>query len=204
GQIAGTFNLVDDGLALLHETKTFGNMLLFGSANAVAVTESVTAGFTQSASCTINDPGVGGGSASTSGIVATVVPAEGMVATCTYVNKRANGTLTIVKHVVNDNGGTALASSFTMTVTGGGQTVCTNAGAEEPGFNCSLPGGTYVVSESSLSGYTFAGFSGNCNSSGSVTVPAGGTAKCTLTNDDLAATLTVIKHVIINNGRIKT
>src|SRR5205814_7140673 len=125
GQTASTFNLIDDGAVdqnnqpLHHETKTFDNLKLFGSANTELVTESVTAGFTQSSSCVINEQGVGGGSATTDGSrVATVVPAEGMVATCTYVNKRANGTLTVIKNVINDNGGHAEASSFFITVTG--------------------------------------------------------------------------------------
>src|SRR5204862_5655529 len=137
GQGAGAFTLTDDGAVdqynqpLHNETKVL-SMNLFGSANSTSVTEAATAGFTQSATCAINEAGTGGGSVAVNGIVATVVPAEGMVATCTYVNKRANGTLTVIKHVINDNGGSAEASSFSITVKSSGTNVCSTpkAGAE--------------------------------------------------------------------------
>jgi Prealbumin-like fold domain len=211
GQIAGTFALTDDGAVdqnnqpLHHETTAF-NMFLFGSANSVMVTEGATAGFTQSTSCTINEAGVGGGAATANGLVATVVPAEGMVATCLYVNKRADGTLTVIKTVINDNGGQAEASSFTITVKSGGTNVCNTPkpGAASPGFSCSLPGGTYVVSEALVSGYTQTGFGGDCDASGTVNLPAGGSKTCTITNNDQPATLTVIKHVVNDNGGNKT
>ena len=37
----------------------------------------------------------------------------------------------------------------------------------------------------------------NCSN---LVIPNGGSATCTITNDDKAATLTVIKHVVNDNG----
>ena len=60
----------------------------------------------------------------------------------------------------------------------------------ETGTSYTLTSGTYVVSESGgPSGYAFTGFSGDCDSSGNVTVVAGQTKTCTLTNNDIAPKL---------------
>ena len=49
-------------------------------------------------------------------------------------------------------------------------------------------------------GYTFDGFTGDCNASGSVTVPAGGNVTCTLTNNDDTPQLKLVKIVDANDG----
>ena len=61
--------------------------------------------------------------------------------------------------------------------------------------------GSYDVSEDTPpNGYTQTGFTGSCDSSGSVTVVANQQRTCTITNDDVAPELTVIKHVITDDG----
>src|SRR5947208_16851589 len=79
------------------------------------------------------------------------------------------------------------------------------AGAESPGTTKTLNSGSYVLSESDgPSGYA-ATISGACNSStGAVTLGPGDTKTCTITNDDIAPKLTVIKHVVNNNGGTAT
>ncbi len=42
----------------------------------------------------------------------------GDVKTCTITNDDNAPQLTVIKHVINDNGGSATATAFTMTVTG--------------------------------------------------------------------------------------
>src|SRR5205085_1691900 len=125
--------------------------------------------------------------------------------TCTFNNSQQTGTLTVIKHVVNDNGGTLAASNFSLHVKSGGTDVTGSpqAGAESPGTAYTLNTGTYNVSENAVSGYT-ASYSGDCNSSGNVTLPAAGSKTCTITNNDKAAKLTVIKHVINDNGGTAT
>ena len=61
--------------------------------------------------------------------------------------------------------------------------------------------GAHVVSETSNSGYA-ATFGGDCDSAGNVTVPPGGSASCTITNDDklpTTGTLTITKIVENDN-----
>ncbi|HUG64693.1 MAG TPA: hypothetical protein VMK83_05695 [Gaiellaceae bacterium] len=92
------------------------------------------------------------------------------------------GSLTVIKNVVNDNGGTASASNWTMNVAG--PTALSFAGAGAPGTTNQVNAGNYTITESGgPSGYALT-YSGDCNAQGQVTVPANGSATCTLTNDD--------------------
>src|SRR2546423_4542670 len=104
--------------------------------------------------------------------------------------------LIVIKHVVNDNGGSATASQFTMTINGvtatGGNSF---PGAESPGTNKEVTPGSYNVTETGPSGYS-ASASADCSG----TIALGQTKTCTITNNDQAAHLTVIKHVINDNG----
>ena len=104
-----------------------------------SVTESGPAGYTESksANCT------------------NFVPVAGNTYTCTITNDDQPGTLTVIKHVVNDNGGTKVASDFSLTVTGTNvQPNATFAGAESPGTTVTLNAGSYSVDEAAVNGYT--------------------------------------------------
>lgn len=96
--------------------------------------------------------------------------------------------LIVIKHVINDNGGTAVASSFTMSVTGSSPSPASFPGAESPGTTVNLNAGAYSVSETGPSGYS-SSFSADCSGS----IAAGQTKTCTITNSDIAPTLTVNK-----------
>src|SRR6059058_2955448 len=108
--------------------------------------------------------------------------------------------LIVIKHVVNDDGGGADASQFTMTINGvtasGGNWF---PGAESPGTNKKVTTGSYSVTETGPSGYT-ATFSAGCTGM----ISAGQTKTCTVTNDDKPGTLIVKKHVIDDNGGTKS
>src|SRR5439155_690441 len=79
------------------------------------------------------------------------------------------------------------------------------AAGSETGTVYTLTVGSYVVSEDGApSGYAQTGFSGDCNSTGAVTVVAGAEKTCTITNDDVVAQLTVIKHVVNSFGGTAT
>lgn len=88
------------------------------------------------------------------------------------------GTLTVIKHVINDNGGSAMASDFMMKLTGQNDF----AGSENGTIFNTLTPGHYVVGETQLPGYT-ASYSGDCNVDG-VTLAAGDSKTCTITNND--------------------
>jgi len=112
-------------------------------------------------------------------------------------------TLTVVKNVVNDNGGTATPGDFSLTVTDIGTSPMIVTGSSS-GVPVTVIPGTYNVTESTASGYT-ASYSTDCTG----TIAAGESKTCTVTNDDDApiytattGTLIVIKKVINddNNG----
>ena len=118
-------------------------------------------------------------------------------------------TLHVIKHVINDNGRTAVAADFKLHVKTSGKDVAASpaAGVESPGTTYTLAAGTYVVSEDAYAGYTVS-YSGNSDSRGNITLASGDNQTVTITNDDIPlvvvappATLHVIKHVINDNGR---
>jgi hypothetical protein len=123
----------------------------------------------------------------------------------------ALATLHVIKQVMNNNGGIAAASLFNLHVKLSGTDVAGSpaTGTAAPGTSYSLAAGTYVVSEDANASYTRS-FSGDCNSSGNVTLAAGVDRTCTITNTDIAvsvvspATISVVKTVINNNGGTKT
>src|SRR5439155_12036404 len=110
--------------------------------------------------------------------------ALGETRTCTVTNDDLPPRLTLIKHVVNDNGGTLTASAFTLTasgsaIPGGSRSV---PGTEAPGVTIDMTTGSYIVTESSVSGHTQTSAVGCAG-----TVAVGGSATCTVTNrDDVA------------------
>jgi hypothetical protein len=125
-----------------------------------------------------------------------VTVAAGTQKTCTITNDDIAPELTVIKHVINDDGGTADANDFTMDVTATNPSDASFPGAESPGTTITLDQGNYSVDESGgPSGYAKS-LSADC--SGSINV--GQSKTCTITNDDEAAELTVIKHVVNDNG----
>ena len=115
-----------------------------------------------------------------------------------YEYQYTTGNLTVIKHVANDDGGGAAASDFTITINGvtatGGNSF---PGAESPGTTKEVTPGSYSVTETGPSGYN-ATFSAGCTGS----IAAGDNKTCTITNNDQAAHLIVIKHVVnVNSGK---
>ncbi len=110
--------------------------------------------------------------------------------TCTITNDDQVGTLTVTKVVTNDNGGSAVVADFPLFVNGNPVT---------SGTPNTLNTGTYTVSETNLGGYT-GSFSGDCDAAGLVTLNAGENKTCTITNDDIPASLILNKVVNNNNG----
>lgn len=123
-------------------------------------------------------------------------------ATCVFTNRYVAPIvlpkLTVTKVVVNDNGGTAAVSDFPLFVDGNPVT---------SGQQGMFSTGTHAVSETGDPGYA-ATFSGDCDSTGQVTLAEGDIKSCTITNDDIytatTGTLTVIKQVVNDNGGTKT
>jgi hypothetical protein len=104
-----------------------------------------------------------------------------------YQYQYQTGHLIVIKHVENDNGGSATASQFTMTINGvtatGGNSF---PGAESPGTNKEVTPGSYSVTETGPAGYT-ASASADCEG----TIAAGQTKTCTITNYEMPGHITV-------------
>jgi hypothetical protein len=120
--------------------------------------------------------------------VGSILPGE--TKTCTITNDDVAPKLTVTKVVTNDNGGTKVVADFPLfidstSVTSGVQTV--------------LNAGTYTVSETSLTTYA-AAITGDCATDGTITLVVGDVKSCTITNDDIAPKLTVIKKVVNDDG----
>ena len=120
-------------------------------------------------------------------------------ATCTITNDDIAPGLTVIKTVINDNGGTADADDFQITVDDPGNNPPSFPGAASPGTNVTVDAGAYDVTEGTHTGYAVT-YSGGCTG----TLALAGSATCTITNDDIAPTLTVIKNVINDNGGTQT
>ncbi len=132
------------------------------------------------------------------------VPNGGTVV-CTITNDDDQGSLQIVKKVVNDNGGSATAASFGLNTTAGA--LVFGGGVEAPANTftytsgaLTVNAGSYTLRENDIAGYTEGTWSctgatpsNTSISAGAVTVPNGGTVVCTITNNDIPATLTVNK-----------
>ena len=115
----------------------------------------------------------------------------GEITECTITNVLQNGTLTVNKVVVNDNGGSATPDDFSFELDGGASQPFEADGSNDLTVNP----GTHNATETPITGYTMTG-----NTCVDVLVPAGGTASCTITNNDQPGTLTVNKVVVNDNG----
>ncbi len=90
----------------------------------------------------------------------------------------------MIKHVINDDGGTAVAGDFTMAVSAGSASPASFAGEESPGTAVAIDANDpYAVTESGPAGYT-ASFSADCTDTDGLDL--GQTKTCTVTNDDVA------------------
>jgi hypothetical protein len=118
----------------------------------------------------------------------TVSLALGEQKTCTIVNDDIGPKLTVTKVVQNDNGGTKVVADFTLLLDSVVQIFS--------GVQNTLNSGTYIVGEQSLAGYVGT-ISGDCNpTTGAITLALGDIKNCTITNADVAPTLTLQKVVV--------
>ncbi|MEX2008082.1 MAG: ice-binding family protein [Candidatus Spechtbacterales bacterium] len=88
-----------------------------------------------------------------------------------------SATLTLVKTVINNSGGTKTVSDFPLFV---GTTSVAS------GVATTFAPGTYTASETNSAGYTASVWGGDCAGAGSVTLADGDNKTCTITNDDIA------------------
>lgn len=90
------------------------------------------------------------------------------------------GTLNVIKHVINDNGGTLTAGSFNLSVTGTTNITPGSFDGSESGTVVTLDAGSYTVTEGAYTGYTTT-YSADCTA----VMEEDGIKTCTVTNDDI-------------------
>ena len=115
---------------------------------------------------------------------------------CRITNTAISPTLTLIKQVVNDNGGTAEATEWTLTADG--PTPVSGSTGDAAITDAPVQVGTYDLSESGPTGYTASAW--ECTGSGtqdgaSVTLAEDQHETCVITNNDLPAQLTLEKTV---------
>lgn len=173
-KVISDFPLFIDGVAALSGTKY-----------EVSANVEHTASETGSSDYTAS---VWGGNCSSDGKI-TLLPGDDK--TCTITNDDKAGTLIVKKIVVNDNGGDLGADDFTFSVNGAAAIAFEEDGQNDLNVNA----GTYSVTEPAVTGYSTS--YDNCDS---LSIALGGTQTCTITNDDIAPTLTLVKTVTTDNG----
>ena len=167
------------------------------SAGTYALSEQTQAGYTASSwTCS------GASSFTGSGVTLAV----GNTATCTIINNDIGPALTLVKVVTNNNGGTKTLSDFPLTAAG--PVTITGVSGTTSVTNRTVNAGLYALSEQTQAGYTASSWS--CTGAGTLSgsnltlgLDGAGTT-CTITNDDIGPTLTLVKTVTNDDGGTKT
>jgi len=126
-----------------------------------------------------------------------VISMPGNPSVCTQGNDTS---LTLVKKVTNNNGGSATPANWTLTAigptgfSGPGPSVSNGAGFEAGSYDLSESGGPagYAASDWVCTGGT--------QNAKTITLALGEAATCTITNDDMTPTLRVVKTIINDNG----
>jgi CSLREA domain-containing protein len=111
--------------------------------------------------------------------------------------------LTVIKRVVNDQGGTQGPADFSVHVRAGATDV---AGSPQPGTasgrTYTLAPGAYTVAEDADGRYV-ASFSGGCSASGVVTLAEGQVKTCTITNSDKPPVVGKVVNALPESGTVK-
>ena len=114
-------------------------------------------------------------------------------------SNQTNATLiTVIKHVINDNGGNKTAGNFQMRVNATNASLASFPGSES-GTNVTLSAGAYNVTEDNVSGYA-SSLSSGCFG----TILAGQSKTCTITNNDIASNQTQLSWCYQETATVPT
>lgn len=138
------------------------------------------------------------------------VPLGGNV-TCTFTNASIAPKLTLVKEVVNDNGGTTPKTAWTLTANGAsGPNLSGVTGTPAVTAQPVKAGVVYTLGESNIAGYDWTtlscngGYSDTTKAAPTLTLKPGDDVTCTFTNNDKPGKLTLVKVVDNANGGTST
>ncbi len=137
----------------------------------------------------------------------TIIITSNSQKTCTITNGQipeGKAALTIIKVVINDNGGTATSGDFIFSMDG---SLVDNRNLKiKSGETVLLPLDEYDIYEEGPSGYQLKSVSGSpgCYRYKIFLDNPGQAYTCIFTNDDIAPTITLVKEVINDNGGTAT
>lgn len=118
--------------------------------------------------------------------------------TCTITNNdKPKAQLIVIKHVINDDTGTASASDFTIYIYGSNPSPGSFQGSET-GTNVTLYEGSYSVSESYYGNDYSQSYSADCYGY----IRPGEIRTCTITNDDKAKAQLIVKKQVVGGTAI--
>ncbi|UDF12538.1 DUF11 domain-containing protein [Antiquaquibacter oligotrophicus] len=164
--------------------------LLVGSTTTITESMSGTPSLCTVTSQRLNGPGATNVDLSASKTFTTPALAAGLTTYTVTNTVDCRSELTLVKHVTNNDGGTATSAAWSLSY--GGTSVAS-------GTTSTVAAGSYALAESSVAGYAprasnpivcSEGLSGS-----TVTVPIAASVTCTFYNDDIAPTLKLVKVV---------
>jgi uncharacterized repeat protein (TIGR01451 family) len=189
GWASQTITTVTAGTAVSGAVQT-----LTAASTATTLTETIPAGYAMTAAtCS----GIGSGAATpnlAAGTITLTAPATaaGNVITCAVTNTKLP-TLTLVKTITNDNGGTATLATFPLTAAG--PVTITGTSGTASVTSQLVPVGTYALSETTSPAYAASAWSCTAGTltGANLALAAGQTATCTIINNDIAPTLTLRK-----------
>ena len=157
-------------------------------AGTYSLSETGPTGYTLTSLTCDNNPGVE---------ITDVTIGLGETITCVFVNDDDAASLILAKDVINDNGGTAIESDWTLSAGSN------NVTGSPAGLEATNQAGTYSLSETGPTGYTLTSLTCDNNPGveiTDVTIGLGETITCVFVNDDDAASLILAKDVINDNG----
>ncbi len=125
---------------------------------------------------------------------------------CTFTNNDTPATLTLVKTVTNDNGGTAVPTAWTLNASGPTTPISGTTGSAAV-TSVPVNAGSYALSESGgPPGYAPGAWicTGGTLTGSTVVVTNGASVTCTINNNDIQPRLTLVKTVTNDNGGTAT
>jgi uncharacterized protein (TIGR03437 family) len=162
-------------------TSNFGVSSLTTVGNTASQTvTSLAAGGTYSISETLPSGWIQTGASCTNGTPAAVTVAAVATTTCTFTNTQL-GSITITENTLGGNGTFAFTSNFGLT------SLTTIGGTASQTFSGLTPGGAYSVSETVPAGWTETSAICTAGTPAAITVVAGATTSCFITNTQGAA-----------------
>ncbi len=181
-------------------TTTYTSNTLYIPPGAYSLTEADVDGYAEGSwSCTE------GAMMDTTFSSGSVTLSIGQQTVCTIVNDDIAPTLTLAKSVTNDNGGLLTDADFSLEVDGNAVT------SGDP--TTVLANTSITISEAIVPGYTEGAWECVDNNSltgglplagaaagESIVLASGADVTCSITNDDIAPTLTLVKNVVNDNG----